>query len=242
MHVMQLAGPGWLMYRTRKQWYCNPKQKMNRCASGRLQAVSERMQLRVMHCHVVKASMATMVLRAMCNACLVLVLVVSVIASQPATTESQCAWDTHMSTSQVSGKNTGRVIDISVTINKELPCWEKPDGLGAHRELVQRQDRGGVAFVSKLSLVVHTGTHFDAPSHFLQEAFDSGRGIEAIQLSIMNGSYPVCMLYLTPCPARILPQFCLAGPAVVVDIPHNSNITGKAQLLLSMSPLHTYSN
>ena len=131
--------------------------------------------------------MATMLLRSMCmhSACLVLLLVVSVTALK-----SQCAWDTHMSTSQVSGKNTGRVIDISVTISKDLPCWEKPDGLGAHRELVERQDRGGVAFVSKLSLVVHTGTHFDAPSHFLQEAFDSGRGIEAIQLSIMNGSVP----------------------------------------------------
>jgi len=43
--------------------------------------------------------------------------------------------------------------------------------------------------VSKLTMVVHTGTHFDAPSHFLQEAFDSGLGIEAIQLSIMNGAY-----------------------------------------------------
>lgn len=146
-----------------------------------------------MHCYAVTTLIATMVLRSMCmhDACLVLLLAVSVIVSQPATAESQCAWDTHMSTSQVSGKDTGRVIDISVTISDNLPCWEKPDGLGAHRELVERQDRGGVAFVSKLSLVVHTGTHFDAPSHFLQEAFDSGRGIEAIQLSIMNGSYPV---------------------------------------------------
>ena len=180
------------MYRTRKQWCCNPKQKMNRCASGRVKVVSERMQSRLMHCYAVKTLMATMVLQSMCmlNACLVLLLVVSVTALQP---ESQCAWDTHMSTSQVSGKNTGRVIDISVTISEDMPCWDKPDGLGAHRELVERQDRGGVAFVSKLSLVVHTGTHFDAPSHFLQEAFDSGRGIEAIQLSIMNGSYPVCI-------------------------------------------------
>lgn len=96
-----------------------------------------------------------------------------------------------MSKSQESGLNTRRVIDISVTIHTELPVWEKPDGLGAHRELIERQDQGGVAFVSKLTMVVHTGTHFDAPSHFLQEAFDSGRGIEAIQLSIMNGAYNV---------------------------------------------------
>ncbi len=78
-----------------------------------------------------------------------------------------------MSESQESGMYTRRVIDISVTIQTGLPVWEKPDGLGAHRELVERQDQGGIAFVSK----------------FLQEAFDSGRGIEAIQLSIMNGAY-----------------------------------------------------
>jgi len=114
------------------------------------------------------------------------VLVVFCVAAlQQATGETQCAWDTQ---SQESGMNTRRVIDISVTIQTELPVWEKPDGLGAHRELVERQDQGGVAFVSKLTMVVHTGTHFDAPSHFLQEAFDSGLGIEAIQLSIMNGA------------------------------------------------------
>ncbi len=121
-----------------------------------------------------------------CNSVLV---VFCVAALQQATAETQCAWDTHMSESQKSGKNTRRVIDISVTIHADLPVWDKSDGLGAHRELVERQDQGGVAFVSKLTMVVHTGTHFDAPSHFLQEAFDSGRGIEAIQLSIMNGAY-----------------------------------------------------
>lgn len=118
------------------------------------------------------------------------VLVVFCVAAlQQATAETHCAWDTHMSESQGSGMNTRRVIDISVTIQTDLPVWEKPDGLGAHRELVERQDQGGIAFVSKLTMVVHTGTHFDAPSHFLQEAFDSGRGIEAIQLSMMNGAH-----------------------------------------------------
>ena len=92
-----------------------------------------------------------------------------------------------MSDAQVSPKNTRRLIDISVTIQPSLPSWDEVDGLGEHRELVNRQDQGGVAFVSKVHLVVHTGTHFDAPSHFLQEAFDAGRGMESMQLAIMNG-------------------------------------------------------
>lgn len=92
-----------------------------------------------------------------------------------------------MSHAQISPKNTRRLIDISVTIQPNLPSWDEADGIGEHRELVNRQDQGGVAFVSKIHLVVHTGTHFDAPSHFLQEAFDAGRGMESMQLSIMNG-------------------------------------------------------
>ena len=109
------------------------------------------------------------------------------LVCRSAAAESQCGWETHMSDAQNSVKNTRRLIDISVTIQPNLPSWDETDGLGEHRELVNRQDQGGVAFVSKVHLVVHTGTHFDAPSHFLQEAFDAGRGMESIQLSIMNG-------------------------------------------------------
>lgn len=109
-------------------------------------------------------------------------------ASGSTANDAQCGWDTNMSDSQISGKNTRRLIDISVAIHPDSPSWEKSDGLGEYRELVERQDQGGLAFVSKVNLVVHTTTHFDAPSHFLQEAFDSGRGIEAMDLSIMNGT------------------------------------------------------
>ncbi len=141
----------------------------------------------------------------MWNVYRVLLLALCIASIRPTDADSQCAWDTHMSPAAASGKNTRRLIDISVTIHNDLPSWEKLEGLGAHRELVERQDQGGVAFVSKLSLVVHTATHFDAPSHFLQEAFDSGRGIEAVQLSIMNGESPyilrsfACALWMVCC-------------------------------------------
>ncbi|KAL3137509.1 hypothetical protein ABBQ38_004796 [Trebouxia sp. C0009 RCD-2024] len=129
-----------------------------------------------------------------------------------AAVDAQCGWDAHMSEAQVSSSNARRLIDISVTIRPELPCWDKVDGLGEHRELKERQDQGGVAFVSKVHLVVHTATHFDAPSHFLQEAFDSGRGMESVQLAIMN------------------------GPALVVSVPHESNITADVLETLPIPP------
>ena len=116
-----------------------------------------------------------------------LLFLLPLICRRSVAADAQCGWDTHMSDAKISHGNARRLIDISVTIKPDSPSWDKAEGLGEHRELVERQDQGGVAFVSKVHLVVHTATHFDAPSHFLQEAFDAGRGMESLQLSIMNG-------------------------------------------------------
>ena len=160
---------------------------------------------------------------------MLLLLLTSLISQSAATAaDAQCRWDTHTSDAQISPKNTRRLIDISVTIQPTLPSWDEARGLGEHRELVNRQDQGGVAFVSKVHLVVHTGTHFDAPSHFLQEAFNAGRGMEAMQLSIMNGI--MCMHALLTRSGPALTSFRVPlqqVQALVVDVPHASNITGK---------------
>ena len=119
------------------------------------------------------------------HACLVGVLVLCA-SFQALFAASDCAWDPQQSGSPNSER---RLIDISVTIQPDLPSWDKKEGLGPHRSHVERQDEGGLATVSKVDLVVHTGTHFDAPSHFLQEAFETGIGIEQADLSVMNGKY-----------------------------------------------------
>ena len=48
--------------------------------------------------------------------------------------------------------------------------------------------KGGLANISMLKMVVHTATHLDAPSHFLQDHFDSGRGVESLDLGALNGA------------------------------------------------------
>ena len=103
---------------------------------------------------------------------------------QPLFAASDCAWDSKQPGSPDSSR---RLIDISVTIGPDLPVWDKTEGLGTHRSHVGRQDKGDLATVSKVDLIVHTGTHFDAPSHFCPEAFETGIGIEQADLSIMNG-------------------------------------------------------
>jgi NADH dehydrogenase len=59
-------------------------------------------------------------------------------------------------------------IDVSVTIRRPMPVYEgDPD---VHIELAKSIDRGDPANVSRLELGAHTGTHVDAPRHFIPHA------------------------------------------------------------------------
>jgi arylformamidase len=77
--------------------------------------------------------------------------------------------------------------DISVPIRSDMPIYAgDPD---VELERASSIAEGGHANVSKLSMGVHTGTHVDAPVHFLEGA----PGMESVSLD------------------------ALCGPAVVVD-------------------------
>ena len=82
-----------------------------------------------------------------------------------------------------------KVFDISVPIRPGMIIYEGDPDLELERW--ESMAEGAIANVSRLSLGVHTGTHVDAPLHFLDDA----PGTEAIDLSK------------------------LIGPAVVVDAP-----------------------
>jgi arylformamidase len=73
------------------------------------------------------------------------------------------------------------VIDISAPLRPDLPAWPGEEGLV--RELTADQREGDPATVSHLSLGAHTGTHVDAPVHFIE----SGRGLEAFPLQAYVG-------------------------------------------------------
>ena len=59
-------------------------------------------------------------------------------------------------------------IDVSVAIRDGMPHW--PDNPPIEVERVLDLEHGDVATVSKMSLGVHTGTHMDAPNHFVAGA------------------------------------------------------------------------
>ncbi len=72
--------------------------------------------------------------------------------------------------------------DVSVTVRTGLPVW--PGNPSVDLTPVQSFPQGDEVTISKLSLGAHTGTHMDAPLHFIQ----AGKTIDEVPLEIGLGS------------------------------------------------------
>ena len=94
------------------------------------------------------------------------------------------------------------IYDISLPISASLVVWpgDPPIRISQPSHL----ERGDVATVTRLDLSAHTGTHVDAPAHFLR----GGAGVDTLDLEV------------------------LVGPAQVVHLPEAEAIT--AELLASL--------
>jgi arylformamidase len=74
-----------------------------------------------------------------------------------------------------------RTYDITLTISPDLPTW--PGDPGIEIERVEKIEEGSNANVTRLDMGVHTGTHVDAPYHFLQD----GVTVDQLNLSLLTG-------------------------------------------------------
>src|SRR5512134_4089977 len=74
-----------------------------------------------------------------------------------------------------------KIHDISVTLQDGIPIWPGNPAF----ELVRVNDmaEGASSNVSRLSLGCHTGTHVDAPVHFLP----GGSGVDRLPLELLTG-------------------------------------------------------
>jgi arylformamidase len=72
-------------------------------------------------------------------------------------------------------------IDISVRLRSGMVHW--PDNPPVRIERMLDMKHGDVANVSKISMGSHTGTHMDAPLHFVRE----GEGIDEMPLTAAMG-------------------------------------------------------
>lgn len=74
-----------------------------------------------------------------------------------------------------------RIYDISLTISPDLPVW--PGDPAVELKQVTFIAQGDSCNISHLALGVHTGTHVDAPYHFLND----GKTVETLPLEALVG-------------------------------------------------------
>jgi len=74
-----------------------------------------------------------------------------------------------------------KIHDISLSIQPGMPVW--PGDPPVELERISSIDEGAHANVSRLACGVHTGTHVDAPNHFLNDQ----RTVENLDLEVLTG-------------------------------------------------------
>ena len=77
------------------------------------------------------------------------------------------------------------IYDITVPISNELPTW--PDDPSVQLTVWRSLSSGDAANVSRLNFGAHTGTHVDAPAHFIEGAAK----IESLPLDVLIGEAQV---------------------------------------------------
>jgi arylformamidase len=73
------------------------------------------------------------------------------------------------------------IYDATVLLRAGMPTYPGEDG--PRLELLKSRARGDAADVRRLVLALHTGTHVDAPTHFV----DGGAAVEALPLDVLVG-------------------------------------------------------
>jgi arylformamidase len=74
-----------------------------------------------------------------------------------------------------------KIYDLTLTITPDMPSW--PGDPAVTLERARKIEEGANANVSHLDLGVHTGTHVDAPYHFLMD----GKGVDLLDLDVLMG-------------------------------------------------------
>jgi arylformamidase len=102
-------------------------------------------------------------------------------------------------------------IDISVPLKTGMVHW--PDNPAVRIERSMEIGRGAHANVSNISLGSHTGTHMDAPVHFLQ----SGEGIDKLPMSVAIGRARVIQIEDTQSikPGELVPHKIRKGERIL---------------------------
>ncbi|KAK3152338.1 hypothetical protein QOZ80_2BG0157580 [Eleusine coracana subsp. coracana] len=103
-----------------------------------------------------------------------------------------------------------RIIDITHAYVPDMPDFGTGAVIGPVLRLRESMENGSEYNLSELHMSCHVGTHVDGPGHMNQGHFAAGRDVDKLDLQVLN------------------------GPALVVDVPRNTNITAEAMKSLSI--------
>jgi arylformamidase len=103
-----------------------------------------------------------------------------------------------------------RIFDVSVPVRPGMVMYDGNPGVEIER--TQSIAAGAKANISRLDLGVHTGTHVDAPVHFL----DGWAGTESLPLDVLVG--PAHVVDATPVTGKVLGEEELRG----LDLPERA--------------------
>jgi arylformamidase len=81
-----------------------------------------------------------------------------------------------------------KIYDVTLPISPEMPVW--PGDPAVVLEQVSSMDAGAHDNVSRLECSVHTGTHVDAPHHFLNDH----RTVDTLSLNVLTGPAQVIQI------------------------------------------------
>ena len=111
-----------------------------------------------------------------------------------------------------------KIYDITVPIHAQMPVYEGDPGVKI--DAWSAFAKGDSSNVSMLNFGAHTGTHVDAPAHFIEGA----RKIDALSLEVLIG--PARVLRVPDDLTEITPEFLqgcdLSGPERVIFHTRNS--------------------
>ncbi|MFQ5616037.1 MAG: cyclase family protein [Anaerolineales bacterium] len=74
-----------------------------------------------------------------------------------------------------------RIYDVTLTISPSLPTWPGDPKVGLERSL--KMEAGDVCNLTQMKISAHTGTHVDAPFHFVPD----GDTVENLSLKTLTG-------------------------------------------------------
>lgn len=81
-----------------------------------------------------------------------------------------------------------KIYDVSLTISPQLAVW--PGDPGVRLERKSKIEEGASANISEMQMGVHTGTHIDAPCHFIA----GGETVENLPLEVLVGPAQVVQI------------------------------------------------